>query len=941
MNAKFALLVCLILSWHVSIGVPAPALTEDPHQQAQALLELSDKQNLENHELALQTAQQALALFKAVNDQKGTADTYVALGSYSYALNKMSEAVQYNELALQIWRQQHDVKNEAEALIQLGFIEGRRGEWLNGFSYLTEAQNLLDDENEPGPMARIAAGMGYVFNESGLPEYGLLQYQRAKEYYRQFYLNSPEPPRNYNRQIMLIGYTYFLLENYPAALTNLQQALDHFESSSDPRSPFDIVECREYIGQVHLAKGEYDLALQNLLPIPAFDESKGNQSEAAHVRALIGEVYQRQGNIDLARTNYLSALKTFSEVSPDPVKKAAVDFALGRLELNRGNYDIAESYLKKSIETTEDIRSDLKSRVLAAAFSASVHDRYETYIDCLMRKRKQQPVQGLERLAFEASELARARSLAALLRDTQTKIVTGIDPHLAEQERTLRQAIRAKAEQTITLLSSGYKKEQLDELEISLTRLREQHQQLTRELLRQNPHYDQIKETINYSVQQIQQLIVEDNDTMLLEYFLGKDASYAWAISRGDIKVFELPKADVITEAVRAVYKLLAVEPDNDTDQRLNKAAGELAQMVLTPLANQPAVKRVIVVADGALNYVPFQLLPVAPNNQTPLVEKYEIVNAPSASILVQLRQEKQQRRLSSRILAAFGDPAFPSNYARFKNSASGEVLASAGTSDRASGERSIEVEADSLDPTKVQSLIYSRFELQHLRDIAGPGSFVATGFDASRAALEKTDFSKYAILHFATHGLFDPHSPERSGFILSTVDAAGQPQNGIIKMQDVYNLRVPVDLVVMSACRTGLGKDVRGEGLIGLTRGFMHAGASSVVASLWKVDDEATTELMKYFYTNMLKKGMRPAAALREAQNTLRQVPQWRSPHYWAGFTLQGEFKEPIRLPAATAAPPAVQNAVGGALLATLLAGIGWGFWRRRDRSRYSTSKK
>lgn len=153
--------------------------------------------------------------------------------------------------------------------------------------------------------------------------------------------------------------------------------------------------------------------------------------------------------------------------------------------------------------------------------------------------------------------------------------------------------------------------------------------------------------------------------------------------------------------------------------------------------------------------------------------------------------------------------------------------------------------------------------------------------------------------------------------------------------MRDVYSLHVPVDLVVLSACRTGLGKDVRGEGLIGLTRGFMHAGASSVVASLWKVDDEATAELMKNFYANMLQKGMAPAEALRAAQNTVRQNPLWQSPHYWAGFTLQGEFKESIKLPVPAVAPPRVQNAVGGGLLLALLGGIAWGLKRR-----YSTTK-
>jgi len=921
MKAKLALLVCLILSWQLPAGVsasaPNPDEAPDVKQRAEQLLDLSDEQNATNHDLAVQTAQEALALYQSVGDQEGVGESYFALGRYHYALNKMNLSVQNYESALQIWRQRNDSAKAARALIQLGFIEGRRGEWLNGFSYLTQAQNLVDDQNNLAAMARIATGMGFVFNESGLPEYGLSQYQRAQEYFRQV----PDT-RGYNRQVMMVGYTYFLLGNYRAAVENLQDALENFKSSDDKNVEIDSAECEGYIGQVYLATGKYDLALQYLLPIPALYEKSRNQSDAAQIRGLIGEVYQRQGKIALARTNYEAALKNFREAG-DTVKKAAVASALGRLELNAGNLDAAENYLNESIKTTEDIRSDLSSRMLAMAFSASVHDRYETYIECLMQEHKRQPGHGLELRAFEASELARARSLAELLRDTQTKVVTGIDPQLAAREKVLRQAIRAKAEQTIALLATDYKKEQLDKLESSLTGLRQQHQRLTQQLEKQNPQYDQIKEATNYSVAQIQERIVEDNETMLLEYFLGKNASYAGAITRNDAQVYELPKAEVITGAVQAVYKLLAQKPDDVAEQSLNKAAGELAQMVLTPLANHANIKRVIVVADGALNYIPLQSLPDGSGN--PLVVNYEIVNAPSASILGQLRQENLQRPATTRIVAAFGDPVFRSNYLQFKNSS--EAVASA-----KSLERGLEVDADSLEPGKIQPLVYSKFELGNLSAIAGAGAFVATGFHASRMVLENTDFSKYAILHFATHGLLNPENPQKSGFFLSTVDEDQRDQNGFITMEDVYNLRVPVALVVLSACRTGLGKDVRGEGLIGLTRGFMHAGASSVVASLWKVDDEATAELMKYFYTNMLKKGLRPAAALREAQNTLRQNPQWQSPHFWAGFTLQGEFKDPIKLPPPTTVPPSVQNAVGLSLLFTLLIGIGWGFWRRRS---------
>jgi CHAT domain-containing protein len=291
------------------------------------------------------------------------------------------------------------------------------------------------------------------------------------------------------------------------------------------------------------------------------------------------------------------------------------------------------------------------------------------------------------------------------------------------------------------------------------------------------------------------------------------------------------------------------------------------------------------------------------------------------------LRQERQQRQHATKVLAAFGDPVFASNYAQFKDSSAGEVLA---TTNR--GSRDIEVEADKIDPNSIQPLLYTKRELRNLSEIVGSKSRVLSGFEASRETLDSLDLSQYSILHFATHGFLDPNKPEHSGFVLSMVDLMGRRQDGFITMPDVYRLRAPVDLVVLSACRTGLGEDVKGEGLIGLTRGFMYAGASSVVASLWKVDDEATAELMKHFYANMLQKGMRPAEALRSAQNTLRENPAWQSPHYWAGFVLQGEFKEPIRLPLPTGAPRAVQNIVGLALLLLLLSAIAWGYIRRRS---------
>ncbi len=916
MKATLTLLVCAVLSGCFASSIRAAPPTPDPSQRAEELLKLSEKQNTKkkDHALAVRTAHDALTLFQSANNVVGVARAYELIGQYYFAQNSMAESERYYDLALQIWRQKFDLPRQTEVLTMFGYIEARRGEWLNAVSYFIQAQNVIDEESNPSQRAKIASGLAYVFEESGLPESAMVQYQLARQHFRE-----SGNERGVDRMLLLIGRTYFLLENYPAALTHLQQALETFERAPNVMQ-FDIAECHEYLGQVYIATGQYDLALQHLQPvIPVYRKTRHIQ-EAAQVEALIGRIHEQQGSISRARKSYLEASRVFSEIS-DPLNGASVRFALGRLELNSGNYEAAEKYLRESIENTENIRRDLDTRVFAAAFSARVHERYEAYIECLVRKHKSQPAKGLDVLAFEASELARARSLAELLSETQTTALVGVDPQLAQKEKSLRHAIRTTLDDTVSLLATDYKKEELDKLEGSLTRLREQHKQVTANLRHANPDYDKIEEPASYSLQQIQKVVIEDDQTVLLEYLLGQNASYVWAVTRNSVKVFELPKADAITAVVRRVYENVENEPDDETSRNLNNATAELAQIILRPVADELNARRVIVVADGALNYIPFQLLP-NPATNGPLVAKFEVINAPSASILGQLRQEQRLRRPRTKVLAAFGDPVFASNYAQYKASGSTELSAAV---------RGIVVSGDELDASTIQPLSYTKFELNNLRAIAGSGASVSRGFEASREKLSNMDLSKYAILHFATHGVLDPYKPENSGFFLSTVDTEGRHQDGFINMQDIYRLNAPVDLVVLSACRTGLGEEVRGEGLIGLTRGFMFAGASSVVSSLWKVDDEATAELMKYFYANMLKEGMRPAEALRAAQNALRQDPQWESPHFWAAFTLHGEFRQPITVPKTQGASPVVQNTVGAGFLTMLLAGILWGYWRRR----------
>jgi CHAT domain-containing protein len=192
-----------------------------------------------------------------------------------------------------------------------------------------------------------------------------------------------------------------------------------------------------------------------------------------------------------------------------------------------------------------------------------------------------------------------------------------------------------------------------------------------------------------------------------------------------------------------------------------------------------------------------------------------------------------------------------------------------------------------------IPRLPFTRLEAEQILALAPKtDNLQVMDFKANRAAALHPDLRQYRYLHFATHGLLDSERPGLSALVLSLVDEQGKPQDGFLRAHELYNLQLPAELVVLSACQTGLGKDVKGEGLVGLTRAFLSAGAARVVVSLWNVNDRATADLMTKFYRQMLKEGQRPAAALRAAQLELGQQKQWQAPYYWAAFTLQGEWR-------------------------------------------------
>jgi CHAT domain-containing protein len=322
-------------------------------------------------------------------------------------------------------------------------------------------------------------------------------------------------------------------------------------------------------------------------------------------------------------------------------------------------------------------------------------------------------------------------------------------------------------------------------------------------------------------------------------------------------------------------------------DKDFEQAASELSRMILAPVAGELGNKRLVIVADGALQYVPFAALSTSAAYQ-PLIVRHEVVSLPSASAFAVQRENLANRPPAPKTLAVMADPVFSTADPRVKKD-SEAVAALAAT-------RSLEhlpANVAGSGQLSIPRLPFTRWEADQILAVARAGSNLkALDFRANRAMATSGELSKYRYVHFATHGYLDTTRAGLSAIVLSLFDEQGKPQDGFLRTHDVYNLKLPAELVVLSACETGLGKDVRGEGLEGLTRGFMYAGARRVVVSLWNVNDKATAALMQRLYTGMLRSNKTPAAALRAAQIEMLRTAQWQSPYYWAPFVMQGEWR-------------------------------------------------
>ena len=773
----------------------------------------------------------------------------------------LEDSVREFEHALELWRSLHEPYEEAIILYGLGYCYSDMGalgtvkfplpagrlRW--SYQSRDEHQKAIDAFQESfAYMKRTGDKYGQAITKAGIA-WPKLYLGRERESLQDFsdafqLFRSIRNTKGQGRALYGQAWAYALTGDN-------EKALDHF------RQALPLRRLAGEVGGAAITQGSICRVFNRLQKnkeavdscSDALDGFKGRRHGTASTRTVRGFAYIALGQYDKALDDFQEALKLRTELKDD-TGAANARYGIARVLRQQNRLQEALDQMDQVLKIVEPMRSSGSNEELRTYFFANVQEYYDLYIELLMSL-------GRERLALDASERARGRELLATLAETE-KDPRKLDPSLA--------------------------------------------QPLTSEEIRK----------------------LLDDDTLLLEVSLGENGSFGWLVSNQGIRSYPLPKGSELETKALELHRLLMRPPQKGTIEPKRVTSGhseeqaetltkELSRVLLGPITELLGNKRLVIIAPGALQYIPFAALYIPsnasefPEHLPVLAEQHEIVVLPSASILSALRHRVSKRPPLSRTVAILADPVFNSADLRVQVKRGKEITRSQrlrGCTERTvivGDKHSVELACTPSKDFDLPRLEASRWEAEQIAAFA-PASegLLALDFNASRnkALSGELKLDQYRIIHFATHALIDDVNPAQSRIALSNVDERGRLQNGSLTLQDIDQLHLPADLVVLSACRTGLGKRIKGEGLKGLTSGFMNAGASRVVVSLWPIDDDAAAEFMVIFYRKLWSKQtqrLEPGAAakaLREAQTEMREHPSWKSPYYWAPFVLQGDWR-------------------------------------------------
>ena len=824
--------------------------------------------------LATTIAERALALYELTGDRNFQAMQRANLSANYRAMGATQKALEYAQAALRLAEAIGDDKRAIFARESIAAIHLQRGEL--GQALVAYRQTLEKVATTPYPLVEAMSrnDMGLLYDQLGENDAAVSAYAKAEELWTangdqsglaETLLNEGELALNAGR-----------LDDAEKAF---QRALEFDESHGLQR---EHAHALSGLGRCALARGKYEEASRQLTAARDLANRIGSTVHEASAYLSLGDLESRRNRPADALRNYDQAL-AIAEKTNDAGTQVAALASRARTLLQMKDPESARPLLEKAINLIEDERTQIDAPQLRTAFFASRRAYFDLYISTLMKRATAADRDAMTRAALEAAERARAMQFREQLSERNILVEPKVDAVLLSAAHNAEDDLHQAAWRQNQLAASAPEQDRRDAqalVDTASRHLDEVHGRIRAA----DPHYAAIVHPAPFDLQSTQKLLAGD-DVEILEYWLGPDESYLWTIDADEVREYRLPSravldrsADALLATVTAqseVASTIAFEARNAQNDGTSwrKQADDLAKLVFAPALSHTRKHRFVVIGDGELQRVPFALFDAG--NQR------EFAYLPSLATLALLRQRAASGNQAIVIVA---DPVVQADDPRIqsrpdaRDPAPDDVLNLAGN----------DVGAGSF-----ARLAHAREEAASIASL-WPSSavFLASGFDANRQVLNSIDWTRYAIAHFATHALIDLRHPELSGVVLSLFDANGKSVDGFLRATDIFRLRMPVDLVVLSVCDSTREIGRGAEGIFGLSRAFSYAGARRLLVSLWAVDDRASAQLMTAFYQHLIVQHEAPAAALASAQETMRKDARWGNPYYWAGFALQGDWR-------------------------------------------------
>lgn len=820
---------------------------------------------------AMQEFQNSLALRQQIGDALGEAQSFSGIAASYSEMGEVDLAIENYTKAVPVLRRSNDKDGFGITLNNLGMLLKSTGQYQQALKYMMEAVIVLKDS---GPRS-----LGIRMNNIGLIYHEMGDLEKAVSYYKEaLKLKRRAGDRNgIAATLNNLGKVSVDRKRYNDALHYYNEALVLIRQSGFRYGEATLL---QNIGEVYVetssAKaGEFFEQARKIW------KELGSRSGVASADSSIGSFLLKQ-NQPVEAISKLESARSLRQQIQDRSGEANTLLLLAKAYRKAGQSEQAMAAIEEALNINEQIRSDVMVPSLRATFAASRRASEEFYIQLLYEMGKRGQVVDSAERAFSVSEKSRARSFLELLSQNSFDDDQAA-PELIRKERDLLRKLDTKLKARVDLLSENSNPGAIDQIESEMNALTTEVQQVEAEIAERESRYSSLVHPSVLKVSEIQEQLLGP-DALLLEFFCGDEASYVWIVTSTSIHMYRLPAANTLRSVASTLYKSIAgltpgeavgvaSRPAVQTDGSIfEEQSAILSRMLFRSIAAELEKKRqILIVPDEPLQYVPFAALPV-PEHLDALIVNHEVTMLPSASTLALLRKQIEPQETQTMSVAVFADPVYeredPRNVAH-------NVAAKVQTS-------------------AFSRLPFSRWEAESILSLIPEANrFGALGFEANRANLESERLQQYRIIHLAVHGLIDSANPELSAIILSQYRPDGSRDNGFLTAPEILRLRLHAYLVALSGCGTSLGRNIRGEGLLGLVRSFMYAGSSRVIATLWQVEDSAAAELMTRFYRILLSKpSISASSALRLAQLEIRNQRRWSSPFYWAGFTIHGEYQ-------------------------------------------------